>query len=1205
MGGKWGSGKIAILLKARASFASQNKHLLEPPPLRLTSVKLSGFKSFVDPTAIAVPGQLVGVVGPNGCGKSNVIDAVRWVLGESSAKQLRGEHMHDVIFNGSTDRKPVGRASVELVFDNSLGRIGGAWSGYGEISVKRVLTRDGDSNYYINGQHVRRRDVQDIFLGTGLGPRAYSIIEQGMISRVITSRPEELRVFLEEAAGVSKYRERRRETELRLEDTRENLERVGDIRGELGTQLEHLAQQAEVAAKYQELQAQLALNHNLLAFTRLREAEQARNRCGNEVQRAAVALEAEMAKLRESERALEELRSRHYEKTDHLQELQGALYAANAEVQSLEQELNFLAENRRRMGAQLEALSAEAAEVERRIAEAGSERDRWQGEIEAARSAIGECQAALAGARQALPAAEAAAQEAAAAVRAAEAEMNAAGQAQSVEETRESHALKVLAQIEARKNRLKQENMGLVFPEPEKMAALEAERDALAGRIAGLEASRGEAEARVPRLEGERREAAQRLNEATREVASLEAALQALEAQQAKLDTDSKLREWIGAHQLDRAERLWQAIRVEAGWDDAVEAALGVRLNAARLADEGEAAALLHDAPPGSFAVFVERSAPEAAAPASHLQPLSSVVTSERQGVAAYLRDALASVFILPEGEEGLALARVLPPGALLVSRAGHLFGRHGIVFHGPQSELHGVLQRQREIEDLRSRIPERARARAEDEAAVHRLDEALRGAQDEARRLRDEGQRARADAHGIAVELLKLTQTAEQAQQRREAIRAELAGIEEEESRERLEMQEAQHALEQGSQKIEEIVQRLQALEDAARGAQQALGTARGAIAAAERALSEAQFHERSCHEKVASHARLAVSLAERHEALGANRDNVRAELGRLEEGGVRERLQSALAVKQERERVLADARSGLEHLTDELRAIEESRLAVEQNLHPLRERITEFKVKEQEAATHAEQFAGQLEEAGVTREEMAEQIERRVGSRGMQAEINRLTEEIAALGPVNLAALSELGAARERKDFLDAQAADLAQAVETLEAAIKRIDRETRELLQETFEVVSRNFSEMFPALFGGGQASLRLTGEEILDAGLQVFAQPPGKRNQSIQLLSGGEKALTAIALVFSLFKLNPAPFCLLDEVDAPLDDPNTERFCALVRQMSAQTQFLFITHNKITMELANQLVGVTMPEPGVSRIVEVDIDAAMELARKQAA
>jgi len=470
---------------------------------------------------------------------------------------------------------------------------------------------------------------------------------------------------------------------------------------------------------------------------------------------------------------------------------------------------------------------------------------------------------------------------------------------------------------------------------------------------------------------------------------------------------------------------------------------------------------------------------------------------------------------------------------------------------------------------------------------------------------MRDELAAARQADHDLEVEFLKLSQSSQQSEKRREAIREELRVIDEDEARERLEMQEAQQALQQGSQAIETIVQRLQSLEGAAKQAQLDLQGAREAIAQAERALSESRFHERSLQERAASQSQLALSLGERLQALTANREKVAGELAQLEEGQVRERLQGALEVRRERERTLADARSGLESLSTQLRTLEEGRLEVEQRLNPLRERITELRIKEQEAATHAEQYLQQITDAGMTREELAEQIEKRVRSSSLQAEINRLTEEIAALGPVNLAALSELTTARERKNFLDAQAEDLAKAVETLESAIKRIDRETRELLQETFDAVNANFQEMFPALFGGGQASLKLTGEEILDAGLQVFAQPPGKKNQSIQLLSGGEKALTAIALVFSLFRLNPAPFCLLDEVDAPLDDPNTERFCDLVRQMSAQTQFLFITHNKITMELASQLVGVTMPEPGVSRVVEVDIEAAMELARKQAA
>jgi chromosome segregation protein len=518
---------------------------------------------------------------------------------------------------------------------------------------------------------------------------------------------------------------------------------------------------------------------------------------------------------------------------------------------------------------------------------------------------------------------------------------------------------------------------------------------------------------------------------------------------------------------------------------------------------------------------------PRPPAPPGHLKPLASVVTSGRSGVLAYLRDALAHVYILPEGEDGLALARILPAGGLLVSKAGHLYSRQGVTFHGAQSELHGVLQRQREIESLQAKLPAVSAARAEVEERLRFLDGEVRQTQDEAKRLREELARSRREDHDLEVEHLKLAQSSEQAERRREAIRAELADIEGEEEKERLEMQEAQHALEQGSARIEEIVQRLQDREQAAREASDALAGARAGILAAERAVQEARFHERSCHEKVESGGRLAVTLGERLAALAANRTALTAELAQLEEGGVRERLSAALEVKAERERVLADARSGLEHITDALRELEEGRLAVEQALGPLRERIMELRVKEQEAATQAEQYARQIEEAGVTREQLAEQIEKRVRSSGMQAEISRLTEEIAALGPVNLAALTELEAARERKGFLDAQATDLAQAVETLEAAIKRIDRETRELLQGTFETVNANFQEMFPALFGGGQAYLKLTGEEILDAGLQVFAQPPGKKNSSIQLLSGGEKALTAISLVFSLFRLNPRP------------------------------------------------------------------------------
>jgi chromosome segregation protein len=719
-----------------------------------------------------------------------------------------------------------------------------------------------------------------------------------------------------------------------------------------------------------------------------------------------------------------------------------------------------------------------------------------------------------------------------------------------------------------------------------------------------LEARLREAEERLPALEDERRSATDQLQEATREVAGLEAALKALEAQQQRLEANAKVADWAQAHGLDRAEHLWQAIHVEPGWDDAVEAALGVRLNAVKLADDSNLAALLRDAPPGNFAVFVERATAETPA-TSRLTPLSSTVKCPRPGVAAYVADALANVFILPEGEEGMALARVLPPGGMLVSRAGHLFSRQGVVFHGPQSELHGVLQRQREIEGLQARIPDRSQHRTGIETRLRDVEAELKEAQEAARRGRDGLAAARQADHDLEVEYLKLSQSSQQSDRRREAIREELAAIEEDEARERLEMQEAQHALETGSQAIEAIVQRLQSLEEAAKEAQRGLQAARDAIAQSERALSEARFQERSAEERAASQAQLALSLAERVQALSANRDKVSGELAQLEEGQVRERLQGALEVRRERERALAEARSGLESLSTELRTLEEGRLEVEQRLNPLRERITELRIKEQEAATHASSTSSRSPDAGSTREELAEQIEKRVRSSSLQAEINRLNEEIAALGPVNLAALSELGTATERKSFLDAQAEDLTKAVETLEAAIKRIDRETRELLQETFDAVNANFQEMFPALFGGGQASLKLTGEEILDAGLLVLAQPPGQEEPVDPAPFGRrEGAHRHRARVLAL---PPEPRALLPPRRGGRA-PRRPEHRALLRPgpPDVGADPVPLHHAQQDHHGARRTArGRDDAGAGVSRVVEVDIEAAMELARKQAA
>ena len=1169
--------------------------------MRLTQVKLAGFKSFVDPTTIAVPGQLVGVVGPNGCGKSNVIDAVRWVLGESSAKNLRGEKMEDVIFNGSTQRKPVARASVELVFDNSLGRIGGQWGQYAELSVKRLLSRDGNSDYFINGQHVRRRDITDVFLGTGLGPRAYAIIEQGMISRVITSKPEELRIFLEEVAGVSKYRERRRETESRLEDSKENLSRVDDIRGELDKQVEKLTGQAEVAAKYNEFHQELKLNENLWAFTKQREAGASKARYANEIIKTETGFEGETAKLREVEAELDKLRQDHYTETDQLTSAQAAMFEANSSVVQLEQEINYLADNRRRLGAQIEALGQQVAEVEMNREATANELERWHRELASGIGRVAEARERAEAVRAEVPMFEDKVREKIAATRAAENGVREAESGQTLEEARESNALKILSQLEQRRTRLTSENMALVVPQQGEIARVEGERAEIQELLQQTDEKMATAESRLAELDAARKKSVDAIGDATRELARIEASLLALQNQQARMDNNNRLAMWLSKYQLDNAPRLWQQIKVKEGWEDALESALGLKLNAIKVSDPEAISRISQDAPPGSVALFLENGSAAGTSVAGGLTPLSAWVTSDTPGVLPFVRECLANVFVLENEAEARMRMAALPFGAVLVTANGHMYSQHGLLFHGPQSELHGVLQRQREIESLKAELPGKIEARHALEAAQKETERQLTETQETLRQLRTRIQESKNREHALQMEALKLSQAVAQAEGRRNAIREELAIIDDEMEKERAEMLEAQARLEEGGNRIAELTDALMLIEDQQREAERALADARERVSAAERSAQEANFFERSCHDKIKALTEMTTQLARRHEAVASSRLALAGELEGLQEGNIRERLQQALETRTGREKALAAARDAMESATGKLKSLEESKAAVERNLQPLRDKITELRMKEQEARINEDQFTQQLTEAGANLEELAEMVEKKARSTAYQAEINRLNQALAELGPVNLAALQELEQSTVRKEFLDAQSADLNEAVATLEAAIKRIDRETRDLLQTTFDAVNRNFQELFPSLFGGGTAFLKLTGEEILDSGLQVFAQPPGKKNSSIQLLSGGEKALTALSLVFSLFRLNPAPFCLLDEVDAPLDDSNTERFCELVKKMSASTQFLFITHNKVTMEMAEQLVGVTMNEPGVSRIVEVDIHAAKRFAQ----
>jgi chromosome segregation protein len=1173
--------------------------------LRLSHIKLAGFKSFVDPTHIPVPGNLVGVVGPNGCGKSNVIDAVRWVLGESSARHLRGETMQDVIFNGSGDRKQANRASVELVFDNSLGKAGGAWAKYSEISVKRVLERNGESAYFINNQHVRRRDVADIFLGTGLGGRAYAIIEQGMISRIVEARPEELRTFLEEAAGISKYRERRKETEQRLEDTRENLARVDDILQELHKQLTHLEGQAQVAAQYRALESTLHLTQQLLWLLRKQEASGQRARHQRELDQLAIDLEAEAARLRELESKVETLRVEHYAASDAVHAAQGQLYEANAETARLEQSLQYLRDSRRRVENQLAAQSSDRQETEAALDLARGSLAEQQRALEAAEQQVHEYREQETTAAGQLPAVEEAFASTRAVLDRLTETLARQRQEQQVELTRREHASKLLAQLSQRRERLEQERGALEDVDREAIARLRRDLDELDSRHRERRDELSSAEERLPELERQLREATEAADASARELSAVEARQTALELLQKQVSRSGEMHAWLDDHQLDGFGRLWQGIRIAPGWEDALEAVLRERLNGIALEDLQRASGWLIQPPPGKVSFFQKRDGHAAPSVEGNRTPLLEYVTCTDPGVAAVLSDWLDRVYVVPDAARGFEQCASLPTGLTLVCPQGHIFMRHSVSFHAADSEIHGILSRQREIEELSRR--RETMAAGLDQARRHAADaQAELDAQRTAvQRLRSAVEELQQHVHNLQLDQVRLTQQSERVDHRRAQIGRELAEIDAEVERERQIESSATERHADLAMAIAELAQQLDAAQQEHARTAQTLSERRDQVQAASRRLQEAWFQHRSLAERVRD---LETSIQQHEEKLrrvDATLASLQEELVGLDEAPLQSQLTHALSLRVERETALNHARQGLESAEHILKETDQARMACEQKLAPMRERSGELKLKEQEARIAEENFSAQLEQVQADEADLVTRLDKGMRPGGLQTEINRLTAEIAALGAVNLAALEELEVSRERKTYLEAQSRDLHEAVTTLENAIRRIDRETRERLQATFDEVNRNLSRMFPALFGGGEARLVMTGEEILDAGISMVARPPGKRNASIHLLSGGEKALTALSLVFSLFQLNPAPFCLLDEVDAPLDDTNTERFCDLVRRMAQQTQFMFISHNKISMEMAEQLIGVTMPEQGVSKVVAVDIEEALRIREEVAA
>lgn len=1174
--------------------------------MRLIQIKLAGFKSFVDPTTIKIPGKMIGVVGPNGCGKSNIIDAVRWVLGESRASELRGESMHDVIFKGSEQRSPAARASVELVFDNSEQRVPGQWGAYAELAVRRTLARDEGSRYYLNNQQVRRRDIYDIFMGTGLGSRGYAIIGQGMINRLIEARPEELRVYLEEAAGVSRYKERRRETENRLKDTQDNLSRLEDLLHEIEQQLQRLKRQAAQAQRYQQLQDQGLKTQHALWRLAHKQAASSQQEQALALEKLELSVQKQLAELRGLQAQLETQRVHHQQATDAVQTTQNVLYEANARVSTAQAELRYVQANQERSVKRRSQIEQQLSHWQQQQEQATEQKQQLQEQYEQGLLSLEEAEAQLEGAELRLEELEQELLQSSQLRDELRQQLQRDEQEIALLQQRDQDAHSQLLQLQQRAQQLREQHGELFTQQPEDDLV------AMSGAIEHAKAQLQAAHAQLQHWEAQLPERQQKLagteqqwhQQQTSQVALAER-IQALEEIQQQWASPAQLQQWLEEQQLTQVPRLWPELQVESGWEVAAEAILREQVGAFLLAEEQLALLTQIDLHPPRRVHLWPTNRGSAQRPQSWqgCTPLSQYVQGKQPKAQALLNHLLAQVWVVQDWAQGLALSKSLPQGGYLVHPQGHVFYSTGISIYAPEDEEAGGVARQQELAQLYQRTKQEKfhAQQLEQQLTLHR--EAVQEAENTLQKVRTRVHELSTYLHELEMNYTQARQRSQQQRERQEFIATELTQVTER-------MQALEHTRAQSMAQLdtlEAIVEEQRARfvdsDDVCVQLGEQVQSLRRQLRDFERATHHGQQKQNTLQERISSLTQIQAQAEAQYETLHQEHQQLQNELISFDAQAVQQELDEALTARQISEQHWQRAQEQLKEQQNTLQKLQEKEQECARGIGPIREQIASIRLKEQEGRLKTEQYGQQLTEHEVDIEALdrfiAEQSEHWQDKTWLNEEVKRIQRAIKAMGAVNLAALEELKAAEERQKYLLAQQEDLLSAIDTLDSAIRKIDRQTRALLQETFEAVDQNFGALFPQLFGGGEAKLVMQGEEILEAGVQVMARPPGKRNSTIALLSGGEKALTATALVFAFFKLNPAPFCLLDEVDAPLDDANAERYAQLVQGMSDNTQFLFVTHNKITMQQAEQLIGVTMQEQGVSRIVSVDMQAATEL------
>lgn len=1162
----------------------------------LKQIKIAGFKSFVEPMTLPLHQQRTAVVGPNGCGKSNVVDAIRWVIGENSSKHLRaGSSLDEVIFKGSDNRQPVGRAYVELLFDNSNSPLAGQYSQYSEISVSRAIHRDGDSTYYFNNTRCRRKDIMEAFMGTGLGSRSYAIIEQGTIAELVQASPQQLRSYLEEVAGIALYKERRKETEKRLTATQENLDRLNDLAQEIEENVQNLSKQAENARRYRQLSADKRFNEALLNACYWQELAQKTQQLKSSINNYDSDLQSkrdERGRLKEQMESLSQRIDSLNARIEHQRDEDERL---NQRVLTLQKQIDQQLERRQNLDQQWQSLNEQwqqadneqhidedkLAELRQRLEETNQQHDTAKTELEQARANADKAQKEY------------------------QSKLDEYNDKRSqwhktqAEQKRQSERLEQIRdqrdKTASRINELDERLASFDLTDMREQATkLQKDLERKQSYVSECETDYQQKRDKLDELTKAQKALNESLQDQQHQYQKLDAERQSLETlqQQTLQDPDETVNRLLKSYQLQDNPRLGEILDVMPEWRFAVETVLAYFLQGICVDNINDYVGLIDELNRGRLTMLEPESGQT-----DTVQPgsLASCVNSANKSVTSLL----ANVYIAEDAQKAQQKREKLRTYESVITPQGFWAGPNWLFVNRGANEQSGTIERQdrlnelaEQLKDLKQSIEAYQQQDSEQQQAIDHKRRTVTDAETKLSEARDALSQAKAA-------LNSQNERIQNSDHHRRLVEKDLESYREE--------IQAQDELCQNIQnKLDELAEQEQELANIGEKAQKNLADAQTAKQEADTAYETAKNSVNELEQN-------AQRLQDHIEHLEESRRRSQQKWQQLE--AQKSKLQQAYddlvdttewqqqvdhyqAERQQCQKQLETLREQLTEAKESYHQHNNSVDKLDEQIDQVRRDLEKNQLEAQTAETQKKQYESNMAQSDYNWQDLEPYLTERLDTKELQNKIAGQHKQIEKLGAVNLAAEEQYNAAIERQQYLRRQVDDLSEAVNNLQQAIKRIDHDTRQALRSVLDEVNQSFSELFPRVFEGGQAYLRQTEQDLLSSGVEIVACPPGKRTNQVQMLSGGEKALTAIALVFALFQQNPAPFCVLDEVDAPLDDANVGRFGALLRDMSSQVQFVLITHNKYTMEMCEHLVGVTMQEPGVSRLVSVNLSQALE-------